>query len=104
MSRGPQDRQLDANLMVAPGLDSPRPSSQNQVRTGAKAGREGGVLEGGVLVPGAAFLKSQNQDVGSFQPGDLPGNFHSTPALWEVTEPACPLRTVGEVALPPLQY
>lgn len=47
--------------------------------------------------------RSPNPDVSCFQPGALPGDFHSTPAPQEVTEPAHPHRMAGDVAPPHLQ-
>lgn len=85
--------------MSAPGLDLSKALLPEPGQDGSQ-GRERGRGPGSWAAPPGSLPEqcsclglwvSLSQDVGCFQPGDPPGDFHSTPALWEVTEPAWPL-------------
>ena len=117
MSRGPQDKGCSMSTSHwLRDLTSPWRLSQKPGQDRRKARGEGGVLAhrqpshqpSSERSTGPGFQTSpfqwiQFQVWGASHP-EILLDAHSTPALWEVTEPMCPLRTLGDVAQPHLQY
>ena len=117
MSRGPQDKgcSMPTSHWLRD-LTSPWRLSQKPGQDRRKARGEGSILahrqpsqwpssEGS---SGPGFWTSPCQWIQFWVWGashlEILPDVHSTPTLWEVTEPACPLRTLGDVAQPHLQY
>ena len=117
MSRGPQDKGCSMPTSTwLHDLTSPRRPSQKPVRTGGRQGEtEGSWFTGSPPSQPSSegssglhfwacpyqWIQIQMWAVSNLE--ILPET-HGTPALWEVTGPARPLRTLGDMALPHLRY